>query len=240
MKGVKIQSPVPSSSPTSTPCTLDSPTPAPDGASSSFRCDPSDLGTGPSIPEPKPLVLTIIDKQAVEKPSPSHPEPEPLALAVIDKPTMKKTSRPHDLRVDFGERHHKCLYEANELASSSAKGAHPEGVQEEPGREIPSMSVPSPDVAGSSSVLVVEGETGLTLGGAFGSNASVDGVFVNRDTHAPTSPPSCDEMVEKLKRIPRFSDADLPSSKMFEIAEVVILRSLLYLPNLCIRHLADI
>lgn len=223
MKGVKIQSPVPSSSSTSTPSTLDSPTPAPEGTSSSSRYDPSDLGIGPSIHEPKPLALTVIDKPIVEKPGPSHPEPEPLALAVIDKPTMKKTGRPHDLRVDFGKRHHKRLYEAIELASSSAKGAHPEKVQEEPGREIPSVSVPSPDIAGSNSALAAEGETGLTLGGASGSGASVEGVFVSRDTHAPASLPSCDEMMEKLKRIPCFIDTDLPSSKMFEIAEVVIL-----------------
>lgn len=198
------------------------------------------MGTGLSIPESKPLALTVTDKPAVEKPGPSHPEPEPLALAVIDKPTMKKTGRTHDLRVDFGERHHKCLYEAIELAFSSAKGAHPKGVQEEPGRKIPLVSVPSPDVAGSSSALAAEGEIGLALGGASGSGAFVEGVFVNRDTHAPASPPSCDEMMEKLKRIPRFIDADLPFSKMFETAEVVILRSLLYLPNRCIRHLADI
>lgn len=94
----------------------------------SSRCDPSDLGTGPSIPEPKPLALNVIDKPTVEKPGPSHPEPEPLALAIINKLAMKKTGRPHDLRVDFGERHHKCLYEAIKLASSSAKGAHPERV----------------------------------------------------------------------------------------------------------------
>lgn len=169
------------------------------------------------------MALTVIDKPAVEKPGPSHPEPEPLALAVIDKPTMKKTGRPHDLRVDFGERDHKRLYEAIELASSLAKRAHPEGVQEEPEREIPSVSVPSPDVAGSNSALAVEGETGLALGGASGNGASIEGVFVSRDTHAPASPPSCDEMMEKLKHIPRFIDADLPSSKMFETEEVVIL-----------------
>lgn len=171
----------------------------------SSRCDPNDLGTSPSIPEPKPLALTVIDKPTVEKLGPSHPEPEPLALAIINKPPMKKTGRPHDLRVDFGERHHKCLYEAIELASSSVKGAHPERVQEEPRREIPSVSVPFPDVVGSSNALATKGKTSLALGGASGSGASVKGVFVSRDTHAPASPPSCDEMMEKLKRIPRFS-----------------------------------
>lgn len=240
MKGVKIRFPVPSSSSTLTPSTPNSPAPSPKSASSSSRCDPSDLGTGPSIPKLKPLALTIIDKPAVEKPGPSHPESEPLVLAVIDKPVVEKTGRPHNLRVDFGERHHKRLYEAIELASSSVKGAHPEGVQEEPEREILLVSMPSPDITGSSNALAAEGETGLALGGASGSGASIEEVFVSRDTLTPVSPPNCDEMMEKVKRIPRFIDADLPSSKMFEIPEVVILRSLLYLPNRCIRHLAYI
>lgn len=146
VKGVKIQSSVPSSSSTSTPSAPDSPVPAPEGASSSSRCDPSELGIGPSIPELKPLSLMVIDKLTVEKPGPSHPESKPLVLTVIDKSAMEKTGRPHDLRVDFGERHHKRLYEAIELASSSAKGAHSKGVQEEPGREILSVLVPSPDI----------------------------------------------------------------------------------------------
>lgn len=67
------------------------------------------------------------------------------------------------------------------------------------------MSVPFPDVVGSSSALAAKGETGLALGGASGSGAFVEGVFVSRDTHALASPPSCDEMMEKLKHIPRFS-----------------------------------
>lgn len=70
----------------------------------------------------------VIDKPIVEKPGPSHPEPEPLTLVVIDKSAVKKPGMPHDLRVGFGERHHKRLYEAIKLGSSSVKGAHLEGV----------------------------------------------------------------------------------------------------------------
>lgn len=87
-----------------------------------------DSGVGPSIPEPKPLALMVIDKPVVGKPGPSHPEPEPLTLVVIDNSAMKKSGMPHDLRVDFGERHHKRLYEAIEVGFSSVKGAHLEGV----------------------------------------------------------------------------------------------------------------
>lgn len=92
----------------------------------------------------------------------------------------------------------------------------------------------------SNNALATEGEIGLALGGASGSCASVEEVFVSRDTPAPASSPNCDEMMEKVKRIPRFIEANLPHSKMFETAEVVILQFLLYFPNRCIRHLADI
>lgn len=74
----------------------------------------------------------VIDKLVVEKPGSSHPEPEPLTLVVIDKSVVKKPGMPHDLRVGFGERHHKRLYEAIELGSSSVKGAHLEGFRRNP------------------------------------------------------------------------------------------------------------
>lgn len=42
----------------------------------------------------------------------------------------------------------------------------------------------------------------------------VDNIFVR--------PPSCAEMEEMLRQIPRGSDVDLPPSKMFETVEMVI------------------
>lgn len=49
-----------------------------------------------------------------------------------------------------------------------------EGAREESEREIPSMLVLPPDVAGSSSALAAEEEIGPTLGGASGSIAPVE------------------------------------------------------------------
>lgn len=183
----------------------------------------------------------VIDKPVVEKPGPSHPEPKSLMLAVIDKSVVKKPDMPHDLRVGFGERHHKRLYEAIELGSSSVKGAHPERVQEEPEREIPSLPVPSPDVAGSNNALIAEGKTSLALEGASDSATPAEGVFVIRDTPDPASPPSCDEMREMLKRISRSIDANMPSSRMFETMEVVIpCCFFFFFPSRCTCILADI
>lgn len=165
----------------------------------------------------------VIDKPIVEKPCLSCSEPEPLVLAVIDKPAVEKSGMPHDLRVGFGERHHKRLYKAIELVSSSAKGAQSEGVQEEPEREIPSLPVPSPNVMRFDNALVAdEGKTSPTPRGTSDSATPAEGVFVIRDTPAPASPPSCDEMMEMLKRISHSIDVDMPSSRMFETVEVVI------------------
>lgn len=82
--------------------------------------------------------------------------------------------------------------------------------------------MPSPDVAGSNNALIAEGKTSPALGGASDSTAPTEGVFVIRDTPAPASPPSCDEMMEMMKRISRSIDANMPSSRMFETMEVVI------------------
>lgn len=228
----------------STPLPLDSPALASEGVSNSSGRDPSDSGVGPSIPEPEPLALMVIDKPIVEKPGLSRSEPEPLALAVIDKPAMEKPGMPHDLRVGFGKRHHKRLYKAIELGSSSAKGAQSEGVQEEPEREILSLLVPSPNVTRSDNALVAaEGKTSPTPRGASDNAAPTKGVFFIRDTPAPASPLSCDEMMEMLKRISHSINVDLPSSRMFETVEVVIPCWCFFFfcfPSRCTCLLADI
>lgn len=194
----------------------------------------------PSFPEPEPLALMVIEKPVVEKLGPSRLEPESLAIAVLDKSVVERLGVPHDLRAGFGERHHKCLYEAIKLSSSSIQGAQSEGVQEEPGREIPSTPVLSPDIARSDSALAAEGETNPAPGGAYDSNAFVEEVYASRDTPAPTSLSSCSEMKEMLRGIPRALDVDLPPLKMFETAEMIFLPYLLYLPNQCVHHLVDI
>lgn len=97
----------------------------------------------------------------------------------------------------------------------------------------------SPDVASSDGVLAAEEETNSALRGASGSSTSAEGVSANRGISDPASPPSCAEMKEMLGRIPRALDTDLPSSKMFETVEMVLLRYLLFLPNQRVHHLVD-
>lgn len=144
-KEIVIRSPAPSPSSTSTLPAPDSPAPASDDVSSSSERDLCDSKFGPFAPESEHSTLPVIEKPAMEKSGPSRSEPEPLALMIIEKPTAEKLgpsrskpeslaiavmdnpavarpSVPHDLRADFGERHHKCLYEAIKLGSSTVQG----------------------------------------------------------------------------------------------------------------------
>lgn len=87
------------------------------------------------------------------------------------------------------------------------------------------MLVVSPEVASSSGVLVVEGETNLAPRRASGSGDSAEGDSTSRVTPISACPPNCAEMKEMLGHIPRAFDADLPSLKMFETVEMVLLHS---------------
>lgn len=98
----------------------------------------------------------------------------------------------------------------------------------------------SPNVASFGDVLAAEEETHPAAGGAFGSSTVTRGVSAKRDIPTPASPPSCVEMMEMLKRIPHFIEADLPSSNMFEVAKMVTLCFSLCFPYRCTCFLADV
>lgn len=68
---------------------------------------------------------------------------------------------------------------------------------------------------GPSSVPAAEKEAGSTLGGgASGGATPTEEVSDQKDTLAPTFPPSWDEMIEMLKHVPCFTDTEPSSTKM--------------------------
>lgn len=133
---------------------------------------------------------------------------------------------PLDLRVGFGKRHRKRLYEAIDIIPPSAEKACPEGVREKFGRKIPSMLAPPLDAPGSSSVLVVEEEAGLVPRGVSGRAIPVEGISDPNENSTPAFPLSWYEMMETLKPVPCFIDAEPPFTKIFETAKVVFSRTL--------------
>lgn len=262
-KGIVIWSLFPSSLSTSTPPTLDSPILASEGASNFSRHDLHDSGFKPSVPKPEHLPLLVSNKPVVEKPDPScsqltssvlivigksaaerlgpsRPELESLAIAVLDNSVIERPIPPYDLRIGFSEKLHKRLYETIEIGSTSVQGDQPEWAQEEPGRKIPPVPVVSLDVESFGDVLAAEEETHPAAGGAYSSGTVTRGVSAKRDIPTPASPPSCFEMMEMLKRIPHFIEADLPSSNMFEVAKMVTLCFSLCFPNRCTWFLTDV
>ena len=141
------------------------------------------------------------------------PELEPIALRFIDEPEAEKDMSA-DLRADFKKRHRKRLHDAIDMVPPPAKKACPEGAQEEPGRDVPLMPVPPPDTVGPSSAPAAEKEVGSTLGGASSGAIPVEEVLDQKDTPASALPPSWDEMMDMLKRVSCFIDAEPPSTKM--------------------------
>lgn len=83
------------------------------------------------------------------------------------------------------------------------------------------MAVPQLDVAGSNSAPAAKKEAcgkkaSLVTGEALSDAAPTEGVSDEKDTPAPTSPLSWDEIMEMLKRVSCFTDFDAPSTKMLE------------------------
>ena len=193
VKATKMSTPAlesPSSSTPSVSNSTDSFAQASEGDSSSLRLNPSDPRTCPSEPEQELIALKVINEAEEEE------------------------DMSNDLRAGFKERHHKCLHEAIDMVPPPAKRACPERAWEELGREVPPMLVPPPDAARPNSMPAVEKEAGLAPGEAFGGAAPIEEVLDQKDTPAPPYPPIWDEMMEILKRVSCFTDAEPPSTKM--------------------------
>lgn len=82
-----------------------------------------------------------------------------------------------DLRASCKERHRKRLHEAIEVVTLPTKIAYPNGVQEEPIRDIHPMPTLPSDAVGPSSVLTAEKEIGPAQNGALGCAVPVKEVL---------------------------------------------------------------
>ena len=142
-----------------------------------------------------------------------HFESEPIELDTINKPKVEE-GMAIDLRVGFKERHYKCLHEAIAVDTPPAKRTYLEGVQEEPMRYASPTLVPPPDATRSSNVPTAEKKTGPTHEGAPGGVAPVEEGLDQNDTPASAPPPSREEMIEMLRQVPCFTDAEPPFTKM--------------------------
>lgn len=121
-----------------------------------------------------------------------------------------------DLRADFKERHHKRLHKAIEVVAPPTKRACPKGVHEELARDVPLMPVPPSDAAGPSSVPTAKKKAGRVPDGALGGATPVKEALDQKDTPASALPPSWEEMMEMLRWVPCFTNAEPLSTKMLD------------------------
>ena len=100
------------------------------------------------------------------------------------------------------------------MVASLAKKNCPEGVQQEPMKDTPPMLVPPLDAAGSSSVPTAGKETCSAQDETPGDLTPIDEDLDQKDVSASVLPPSWEETMEMLRRVPCFNDVEPPSTKM--------------------------
>lgn len=119
-----------------------------------------------------------------------------------------------DLKANFKERHCKHLHETIKVVASLAKRTCPEGVQEEPMKDAPPMPVPPLDAAGSSSMPIARKETCPAQDETLSGPTPIEEDLDQKDVSASFPPPSWEEMMEMLRRVPCFTDVEPHSTKM--------------------------
>lgn len=176
----------------------------------------------PSHLEPVPSAIIVVEEQATERLGSLPRELDSLAMIMIDEPAAKRLIPPRVLTTGFGERHQKHFYETIELNNTFALVEYSKGVQPKAIKEDPSGSTLVPDDDSPSEVPFVEEETILALRKEPYNRDLTEGDSANEVVHISVRPPSCEEMEEMLRQIPRCSDINLPHSKMFKTVEMVI------------------
>lgn len=164
----------------------------------------------------------MVEEPATERLGSLPRESDSLAMVMIDEPAAERLIPPRMLTIGFGERHQKRLYETIELNNTSALVEYSEGVQPKAIREDPSGSTLVPNDDSPSEVPFVEEEAVLAPMKEPYNRDLIEGDSANEVVHISICPPSCAEMKEMLRQIPRCSDVNLSHSKMFETVEMVI------------------
>lgn len=178
---------------------------------------------GPSCSKPMPPATTLVEEPGAERSSLPPCESNSLAFVPMEGPIKGRSRPPRDLTTGLNGRLQLRLYETIEVSYSSAREEHLEGNQTEIAREDPSEPVLIQDDDSSGDVHPVGSEMDPTPREKPCINDSTEGDFANGASHISAGPPSCAELEEMLRQIPLGSDVDLPSTKMFELAEMVFL-----------------
>ena len=136
----------------------------------------------------------------------------------------------NDLRTGFLERHCKRLHEAIDIVSPPAKRACLEKAQEDLGG-APLSTMPQSNEASPSAATAVQPEAATPSNASTAeevreTEAGPDAVITERTPNeksspAPAASPSWEELMEMLKGVARFTDAEAPSTKMFDFFPLI-------------------
>ena len=119
--------------------------------------------------------------------------------------------------------------ETIEVSYSSVQDDHPEESETEMAAENPTAPVVLPDGGSLGETQPVENEGASDLEEESPSNASSEGSPIDDAACISVDSFSYAELEEKLKRIPPGSDTAMPSAKMFEVVETIVLYFLIFL-----------
>ena len=167
--------------------------------------------------------------------SPSQLQQEFIGLGVVNEPEEEGDMK--DLKTGFLERHRERLYEAIDIVPPPTTKVCSERAQEDPVEGAPPSTMPQPDKVGPSVTVATQPDVArpsvaatVQLDATAPSNAPavekargmekgldaavVEGAQDEKSSLTPTAPPSWEEMMEMLKGVLCFTDAEAPSTKM--------------------------
>lgn len=125
-----------------------------------------------------------------------------------------------DLRADFKDRQRKWLFKPIEVVAPPAKRSCLEEVHEDPVMDPPPTPVPPFYAIGSSSVPATASsfrtETCSAQDGAPDCPSPTENDIDQKDALSSISSPNWEEMMEILRRMPCFTDAESPSTKLLD------------------------
>ena len=138
------------------------------------------------------------------------------------KGSATRRSRPaRDLKFGLVGRLQDRFLEAIEVSCSSVQEDHHEGSETEMAEENPTAPVLVPDEGSPGETQLAENDGAPDLREESHPTASPGGSPVDDAACISASTLSYAELGEMLKRIPSSSNVDVPSTKMFEVVEMV-------------------
>ena len=185
--------------------------------------EPAGEVVGAPCSNPEPLSATPMGETRVERQGLPLYEPSVFSLVPVKGAATRRSRPPRDLTTYISGRLQDRLYETIEVSCSSVREDHSEEHQTEIVGEDPSDPVLIPDEESPGDVRPAMNAEGPAPGEEPYNDDPAKGGPSDDAACVSASPFNYAELGEMLKQISSSSDVDLPSSKMFDTAEMAYL-----------------